>query len=613
MGEIRHTERFAEIERIFGDYFNCHLAPVMRDTQSYLNRKQAEEMAEYSTSAAGILSSMATANNPIIDPYQTLKITGEWNSKTTEDYLAMVKDKISGNKDMQTDLAMMAGEWRSAVIEEIGRERYDTLSGQLGCDLAYAYTDYRMEQLMIDRLVRERMPKSSADYIIRKAAQNTLLGLSATLGQSPLAAEIEQRGEAAYKPSKLEKGTSRVIGAGIDALSLGSVGSWTSFAKFVGVDLAFSALVPSQDNKGNGQSVEECISKGVFGSEANVFTDFRKQARSIQKDENPYIIATNERLFKKIPIETFDFTKWMSEHTITSKPMWSLADEKKNEERYKNVPLVIMPEYREAYPQNSVQKQGKKAEKPTSAEVTQQKEIGADEQILSLQADHEKISQQPYSEAVTQEEQGQQAVQSDTRTNENGWNGLFSSLGLNGMGDIGRNLGYVFSMLPDILVGMFTGRTKSLDIGDNIVPMASVLAGLFVKNPVLKILMIGLGGANLLNKAGHEAIDWKRNEGNSRPVSENRPVQYRSYPDEPLNPRISNPILKGNNLIATIDRVPCTIQLPEKVVAAYQAGALPLNTLANAILAKSDRTQQMMSQNYEENDRETIVRSRGVQ
>ncbi len=613
MGEIRHTERFAEIERIFGDYFNCHLAPVMRDTQSYLNRKQVEEMAEYSTSAAGILSSMAAANNPMIDPYQTLKITGEWNSKTTEDYLAMVKDKISGNKDMQTDLAMMAGEWRSAVIGEIGRDRYDTLSGQLGCDLAYAYTDYRMEQLMIDRLVKERMPKSSADYIIRKAAQNTLLGLSATLGQSPLAAEIEQRGEAAYKPSKLEKGTSRIIGAGIDALSLGGVGSWTSFAKFVGVDLAFSALAPSQDNKGNGQSVEDCISKGVFGSEANVFADFRKQAKNIQKDENPYIIATNERLAKKIPIETFDFTKWMSEHTITSKPMWSLADEKKNEERYKNVPLVIMPEYREAYLQNSVQKQGKKAEKTTSAEVTQQKKIGADEQILSRQADPEKTSQQSHSEAVTQEEQGQQTVQSDTCTNENGWNGLFSSLGLNGMGDIGRNLGYVFSMLPDILVGMFTGRTKSLDIGDNIVPMASVLAGLFVKNPVLKMLMIGLGGANLLNKAGHEAIDWKRNEGNSRPVSENRHVQYRSYPDEPLNPRISNPILKGNNLIATIDRVPCTIQLPEKVTAAYQAGALPLNTLANAILAKSDQTRAMMERNFENGERETIIRTRGIQ
>ena len=44
MGEIKHIERFAEIEKIFGDYFNCHLAPIMRDTQNYLNRKQAEEM-----------------------------------------------------------------------------------------------------------------------------------------------------------------------------------------------------------------------------------------------------------------------------------------------------------------------------------------------------------------------------------------------------------------------------------------------------------------------------------------------------------------------------------------------------------------------------------------
>ena len=613
MGEIRHTERFAEIERIFGDYYNSHLAPVMRDTQNYLNRKQAEEMAAYSTSAAGILGSMAAAGNPMMDPYQTLKVTGEWNSKITEDYLEMCKEKIANNKEIQSDLALLANEWRSTVVDEIGRERYDELSGQLGCDLAYAYTDYRMEQLMIDRLVKERMPKSSAEYIMRKAAQNTLLGLSATLNQSPLAAEIEQRGEAAYKPSKLEKGTSRVIGAGIDALSLGGVGSWTSFAKFVGVDLAFSALTPSQDNKGNGQSVEDCISRGVFGSEANVFADFRKQAKNIQKDENPYIIATNERLARKIPIETFDFTKWMSENAITNKPMWSPADEKKNEERYKNVPLVIMPEYREAYLNSLEQKQNKGKEESASTEIAKQEVQNTTEQVVTQQIEESELSGQSHSEAVTQEEQGQQTAQSDTRTNENGWNGLFSTLGLNGMGDIGRNLGYVFSMLPDVLVGMFTGRTKSLNVGDNIIPMASVLAGLFIKNPVLKMLMIGLGGANLLNKAGHEAIDWKRNEGNSRPVSENRPVQYRSYPDEPLNPRISNPILKGNNLIATIDRVPCTIQLPEKVTAAYQAGALPLNTLANAILAKSDQTRAMMERNFENGERETIIRTRGIQ
>ena len=59
---------------------------------------------------------------------------------------------------------------------------------------------------MIDRLVKERMPKSSADYIIRKAAESSLLGLSQTFNRSPLAVEIEARGEAAYRPKGWEKG-----------------------------------------------------------------------------------------------------------------------------------------------------------------------------------------------------------------------------------------------------------------------------------------------------------------------------------------------------------------------------------------------------------------------
>lgn len=338
MGEIKHTARFAEIERIFGDYFNSHLAPVMRDTQDYLNRKQVEEMAAYSTSAAGILGSMAAAANPMMDPYQTLKVTGEWNSKTTEDYIEMCKDKIANNKEIQADLTIMANEWRTAVVDEIGRERYDELSGQLGGDLAYAYTEYRIGELMMGKMVKDNMPKSSAEYIMRKAAQNTLFGLSYTLNQSPLAAEIERRGEAAYKPSKLEKGTGKVIGASIDAISLGGAGSWASFAKFVGVDLAFSALTSSKDKTGNTASVEDCISKGVFGSERNVFDRFRKDANEIRANDNPYIIATNERLTKKIPVQGFDFRDWMS-HNAQAKMLFDfIAGQKIKDERYKDIP-----------------------------------------------------------------------------------------------------------------------------------------------------------------------------------------------------------------------------------------------------------------------------------
>ena len=595
MGEIKHTARFAEIERIFGDYFNSHLAPVMRDTQDYLNRKQVEEMAAYSTSAAA---------NPMMDPYQTLKVTGEWNSKTTEDYIEMCKDKIANNKEIQADLTIMANEWRTAVVDEIGRERYDELSGQLGGDLAYAYTEYRIGELMMGKMVKDNMPKSSAEYIMRKAAQNTLFGLSYTLNQSPLAAEIERRGEAAYKPSKLEKGTGKVIGASIDAISLGGAGSWASFAKFVGVDLAFSALTSSKDKTGNTASVEDCISKGVFGSERNVFDRFRKDANEIRANDNPYIIATNERLTKKIPVQGFDFRDWMS-HNAQAKMLFDfIAGQKIKDERYKDIPMVIAPEYMETYLQDMEKKEEVKGQ---SALANNPGQSGNTHTAQSVQQANETETAEE-SREDTAIESGQQTA----NANENGWGDFFSTLGLSGMGDISKNLGYVLAMLPDILVGMFTGRTKSLDLGDNVLPIASIVAGIFIKNPILKMMMIGLGGANLLNKAGHEALGWERNEDNGLNTG-NRSVRYRAYADEPLNPRISGPILQGNNLIATIDHVPCTIQLSEKVVSAYNAGALPLNTLANAILAKSDRTQQLMSQNYEENDRETIVRTRGIQ
>ena len=178
MDGIKHSRQFAEMERLVSDYFHCHLAPVMSKTQAYLTKKQGEEMREYSTSLGGILSAMASAAQPMGDPYQVLKVTGEWNSKTTEDYIGMCKAEITGSKEIQQDLAYMAGQWRDTVVQEIGRKRYDELSEQLGGDLAYAYMDYRVEELMIDRLVKERMPKSSADYIIRKAAESSLLGLS---------------------------------------------------------------------------------------------------------------------------------------------------------------------------------------------------------------------------------------------------------------------------------------------------------------------------------------------------------------------------------------------------------------------------------------------------
>lgn len=587
-----------------GDYFHSHLAPVMRETQSYLTRKQGEEMKEYSTSLGGILSMMASSAQPLSDPYQTLKVTGEWNSKTTEDYIEMCKSKIFASKEIQHDLAYVAGEWRSAVVGEIGRERYDALSGELGCDIAYAYVDYRVEQLMIDKLVKERMPKSSADYIIRKAAESSLLGLSQTLSRSPLAEEIERRGEAAYRPSRLEKGTAKVLGASADSLMMGGVGSWATFARFVGADVAISAVTDHFASKEpEDLSVEQCISKGVFGSNGNVFEGFRKEAAAMLSKENTLVAEANGQLQKKIPVMSFNYMDWWK----TGKkevPMWygnnrESEEERKQAERYKGVPLVIAPRQEEAY------LQGMARHKVTA--TGQARTEG--EQREKVEKVEEEVQEQTVpADEEAREEQTVQEVQAG-QTNESGWDTLVRSLGLEGLGDITGNLGYILAMLPDILLGVLTGKTQSLGIKDNLLPIASIVAGVFIKNPMLKMLLIGMGGANLLNKAGHEML------GREQPSrsTDGGNVQYKHYTDEPLNPRIVNPVLQGNTLIATIDRVPCTVQLSPTVADAYRAGALPLNTLANAILAQSDRLRQIASQNYDNGETETVVRTRGIQ
>lgn len=587
-----------------GDYFHSHLAPVMRETQSYLIRKQGEEMKEYSTSLGGILSMMASSAQPLSDPYQTLKVTGEWNSKTTEDYIEMCKSKIFASKEIQHDLAYVAGEWRSAVVGEIGRERYDALSGELGCDIAYAYVDYRVEQLMIDKLVKERMPKSSADYIIRKAAESSLLGLSQTLSRSPLAEEIERRGEAAYRPSRLEKGTAKVLGASADSLMMGGVGSWATFARFVGADVAISAVTDHFASKEpEDLSVEQCISKGVFGSNGNVFEGFRKEATAMLSKENTLVAEANGQLQKKIPVMSFNYMDWWK----TGKkevPMWygnnrESEEERKQAERYKGVPLVIAPGQEEAY------LQGMARHKVTA--TGQARTEG--EQREKVEKVEEEVQEQTVpADEEAREEQTVQEVQAG-QTNESGWDTLVRSLGLEGLGDITGNLGYILAMLPDILLGVLTGKTQSLGIKDNLLPIASIVAGVFIKNPMLKMLLIGMGGANLLNKAGHEML------GREQPSrsTDGGNVQYKHYTDEPLNPRIVNPVLQGNTLIATIDRVPCTVQLSPTVADAYRAGALPLNTLANAILAQSDRLRQIASQNYDNGETETVVRTRGIQ
>ena len=447
--------------------FNTKVIPIMNKVRNDLQNKLADELRSNSNSFAGLMAAAAGPDGGMASMQaqnDTLKYTGKWTSKTTEDYIAMVKKEL--------------------------KRQHITVNAS-------------MEQKMIDKMIKDKIPKSSIDYIIRKAGTSTIFYLPQEVAKSPLDHKIDSEAEKRYKPSVWEKNAGIALGSVTDLACMGGLGGGLKTAvTWIGSDM----LVTHVGDKLNDRS---------------------------------------------------------------------------------DVPMIIAPgkedEYRRTQQEKKKQAEQKPQNKPQSEEGAQQAEP---------------------TEEVNQSE-GETNNTQPEKTNMNGWQGLLTSFGLNGISDIGHNLGYVLAMLPDMLVGMFTGKTNSINIKDNMMPIASIVAGMFVKNPILKMVLIGMGGMNLLNKAGHEALDNFKTQ--DHPQQAGGRVNYRIYPEEPLNARIQNPEIRANCLIATIDRVPCTIALPEKVVDAYRQGALPLNTLANAVLAKNDQMRQIASEKYEAGERQTVI------
>ena len=569
--EIRHSERFAEVEYCLQSYFDTHFASVMHSVKDYLGKKQAEEIGEYALSPMGLLGSFASGATGMPDnTLQYLRLTGEWNSKTAEDYVEMCRERIAGNKEFTSDLALLAHEWREAVVAEIGREQYDKLSARLGGDLAYAYVDYRVEQMMVDRMVKEQMPKSSVEYVLRKGMEGSLFGFADSLMRSPLQQEIDARGEAAYNPSTGEKWAGRGVSFAADAVATGGISSWAALAGTAGLEVASYGVEWYLDGKENAEgkapTVEECISRAVFGTEENVFISFRKQGKQILSYENDYVLSVNSQLSKPMGILTEKpvWADWMEQNTLLGFPNFQsmfpgVFEDKRNDERYKDIPLIVAPGHEEAYlaEQQALQEETERKNRLQAASTAGQE---------PTPGIHEPTPKEPPAQ-----QSPRQTEQSDPQpSNENGWDGLLRTFGLDGMSDVGRNLGYVVSMLPDVLIDLFTDKTKSFGIKDSLLPVASILLGMFVRNPLLKMVLIGMGGLNLLNKAGQEALDRQEETLAKR--------LYKPYPDEPLNARLANPVLQGDNLFMDIDGVPCSVLLPHHATEACREGALPERT-----------------------------------
>ena len=536
----------------------------MERVQKELRQKQLEEYGRHCSSWQSILASAAGPDGGMAASAaynDTIYITGEWNSKTVEDYIDMVKEELKKNS-IQVD----------AVLEK----------------------------KMIDHLIQQQMPKSTTEYILRKAAEGTLFYIPQRVRTSPLQDHINKEGERLHNPSFWEEVTGDLLAWGGNAATTMGFGGFFGQLAMDGTVMATDAMAPGQEDNYKDQQRQKArqevatankrvVSVPLWMLQQMGFTSIDKATDKQLKVALDW--ATKNAASQRKAVETA-IEKGECVIKFGSK-VKSVSDATTSAKQYETFAASIKRE---------MENRQERIRNPPIAE--------AEEQLIRPEATTNSLEQINSQNQNGSDQQENQQPSGDY----SGWNNLLGSMGLEGIGDTVNHLGVTLAMLPEMLLGIFTGRTKSIGMNKStMLPLAAILSGSFIRNPFLKIPLMLWGGANLVNKMGQEAMNEYRQADNSQQTG----VQFKRYEDEPLNERIRNPRIEGNVIVMDIDGIPRVITLPNMTAAAYQSGALPLNTLANAILAKSDMMnnvqqnvtqEQNVSRHFEEKQEREQVR-----
>ena len=578
MSNKKVPQDFIELEHYFSKYFDAHIAPL---ADKAVKDADASYLKEYGSlvSDSGLLGAVtlsgpraaaAVAKSQSLDSYQNY-----WSNIQKS-----FQKRFESSSDFKADFGKLIDAYQKAMIDKMGKEQYMAESRKYGQDLATWYVNNKLLEKSLNRMAAHGAPKDSIEYLFQKGKQLSILGLTQPSDWDGMRALQEQQ----YKPSKTEKMAAYGVGGLMDFAVMPVGGMKTAIigtTAGAGIDIVFSS-------GNNRQNVDALVSRSVFG---NSWTLPETRKELVDAKDSDYLTALNAGMKKKVTLTNpSSALKQIAESNRFPLKGTFLTDTDDRDD----IPMIVAPGMEEAY-RRDLARLKQEAPKP----VKPQKKT----EPIPAPTPHQATINSPSSAELNSYQQNYQYQ--PQRVNNNGWGGLFDSVGLTGFSDVFKNLGYVLAMLPDMMIGMFTGKTKSLSVQQNLLPIAAIVMGMFVRNPLLKMLLIGLGGANLLNKATHEIL------GETPSAKE---VRYRPYADERLNARISHPQLNGNLLVATIDGVPCTVTLQESVVDAYQKGTLPINTLANAVLAKYDEQRMEVEQNYERQMAESEHReiSRGI-
>ena len=557
-----NQQLFIDAEYCIDKYFDDHLRSRL---DFYRTAREAQKTGELAT-GFGVRNTFLPGED------YANHVAMSWPS---QDIIKLGAD-LSHDGGYQNDVKALAEAWKTAAVAKVGVDRYNELSVRLGCDLAEAYVNHRMSMKMVDYEADHYKMQGTTDYLAYSARKNSFLRDSLSNPRDALQLFIEKRVVEKYNPSDLEKGVGEALGNVTDfmvTLPFVGVSSWSGLASLVGTEIAADVVLDKvmSDDSEVCPDVSMLVSKAVFGEDKDILASYRKQTALVNPYSSDIVKLANEQLGNKI-------LRQSSSNLFTNRE--------------------YMPQYEPDPIGDAV---------PDYAAQTRQM---LEEHYAGQKTQSGKVQYQVSTAGSSQHDDGVKTLPDGKQQSFDGWGSVLDGLGLGGFGDVGKNLGYVLGMLPDLMVGMFTGKTRNLNIKDNLFPIAAIFGGIFVKNPLLKLLLIGLGGANLLNKAGHEALDNAR-------ANDVQPVRkFIEHADEPLSPRLKDPHIKDGYLWVTIDGDPNVIAIrSEKVLAAYEQGKLPLNTLANAVLARYDEQQLAVSEAYARSEEEklTVTRQRGIQ
>lgn len=671
MSQPKNRQQFVELEYCLDKYFNNSFVPIIQSESERFRRNAEHETRNRNDGGWG---GYIDAGSPFSTTH-VQQTSGVWNRKNTEDLLATCNERFLKDPKVQEDINKMTIATRSALVSELGVNRYKELSKGVpeGFDLASFYVYNRFQQLFVEKMAQMKAPRSSFEFIMQKGLGDCLPGMMAAMQMkhSSLDDQMKLLSEKFYKPSVGERAAAFGLSFVADTSITGGFGSLGKVATWLGIDGGLrlaTSFIPQ------GKTFDQMLSEEVWG-DSNTVDSMRRDGKKLNPQKSEDVQTLNSMLNKQLFRGRYDergalalCNKMKNSITVDNGaglvrgieagyrelglsvkkggaiPVWMKEKSDKDlhhgacywssmamEMQSKGIQKIVVA--KKTYTLEQITQKGydyARALSESQRGSSVKPSTGADRSVSHVETSaRPQIGQSAYvaqsvhsssQQAInTSQTQPQAVLQQQCVLTQNGqvqssqqvagWGRMLDQFSLGGFGEVGKNLGYVLAMLPDMLIGMFTGKSRNLKFGDNLLPIGAILMGMFTKNPLLKMLLVGLGGANLLNKAGQEILE------NRDGIKEKSVRQYRDYGDELLDNRLKDPAMRGNTLIATIDGVPSVITINSAdAVDAYYKGKLPLNTLANAVLRKYDEQQQSVQENFDRqvNVDENIERSRGL-